>query len=249
VQDFFQTVEPNSSVPINVDAEGVACVECNLPAFSISVDDNQPVQFRQGYELVPAGGFKRLTIINENAVPLVVRLMTWRGRFVDRRFMSNQPQGIDPVTLEDLADKAFFFNTSTLGGATAYAHIGLRNPTGSGRVMVLKKIVVTVGQDNTPVSLDFHQDQTDYQSPAGSPKRKFPPYAPGVGVATVEARATRDLSPTASFGIPRIKATEPYTWMPTEPFVLRPGWRVAWIAGQVDTFLSVHVDMLEIDGA
>lgn len=150
--DIKRTIPANSSNDIACEAEFVRCIESDQAEFLIKLDDGQEVFFAQGCQVKVAYNeqkFKKITIQNNNASSLEVRLIYGTGQFEDDRLQSSgnvSSEEVSPPTVDDDPNKAvptgvqttilnenpnravlYLTNLEPIGGHTVY--VG-RDPSG-----------------------------------------------------------------------------------------------------------------------
>lgn len=140
LQDITRTIPAGEPSMFDVAGAGLTCIAANLPDFAIRFDNDPEATFRVGFEYAPPEGFDRFEVINTRAVALTVTFTVWQGLFRDRRQISSAPQSYRPVTIEDARDKGFAIYGSASGDIGLRPVVGLFNPPGSARVIVLTQL-------------------------------------------------------------------------------------------------------------
>lgn len=248
LKTYSVTVRPGASEYLDVTAEAVACIQANLPVFRMTFDNGQETEFAQGFEFRPDGGFRTLQIINPAPVPLTVQLAVWTGAFVDRRFIDTAPDGIDPITLTDIRNKAYRLEIGRTAPTTEYAVVQVYNPPDSGRLVVVRQLILTTSQTG-----GVYVRRWDV--PEGNIHSHLPqPAYFGGPPAVVEMRQMRTetlpdgMTQAPTLFVLTLAAGIPFTVDLPTPLIMPAGTGFVIHTGQVGTNLTMMAGTIELPG-
>jgi hypothetical protein len=137
------TIAAGAGVTLPAGGEFVACIAATLPEFHLGLDGDEAESFAQGFELRVPGGFNEIRLENHNSVPVTVTIAWGRGELVDRRLLTSDPAGLDPVTLADIQAKAFRIARGTSAVSGQYSLVQLLNPAASGKLSIIRAVSVS----------------------------------------------------------------------------------------------------------
>lgn len=227
MQTLPLTVAAGVSQPIAIVGAFVVVVSASLESFEVSFDDSPRTKVYQGIEVRADEPFTTLWLHNTAAAALTVELAVGRGRWVDRRLVTDQPRALDPVTLGDLQERAFVAVGEVPAGAGNYANIGLRNPAGSGKVLVIERVQIAL-ESAGAITTGWTQDPSALMAQITDNAEARNRYDRRVGVSALYQYE----SPSATWN-PADAVFIEKTLLPTsqslinawrDPIVVEPGW-------------------------
>jgi hypothetical protein len=249
-QDLTYTVAAQSRLTIAADRTGLAVLESNLASFTLQFDDGAEHVARQGFEFRPDGGYRKVTIINDNAVALTATLMLFNGSFIDRRLLSNRPQGLSPATVQDIADQAFIASATVDPASGEYGWMQLWNPANSGRLAIVHKLILSTDTAMN-IRVGLHGSQVTAQGPFAARSKYGGKSDSALEVYKDEAVIDlADTVPDRNLFSLQIGASSPqpidYTYA---PLVIPPGWSCVIGGTDADVRHKAVWELVEVDGA
>lgn len=246
-QVYSLTIAPGSAVTLDVVGAGVACIDSNLDHFEIAFDDQPASRFERGFDVQPAGGFRALRLVNPQAVAALVKLAVYDGAFRDRRQLSNAPQGINPVSVQEIKDLAFCGDAFQGAVAGEYSFAGLYNPAGSGKLLAVRRYGVW---SDVAIGVAIRELTVLLPTVQGvAPKSNYPP-----GASVAELRVGSDVS-TNGYGtsanniVSLAAAANTVEWMElSTPYIVPAGYGLVALAVTVNAKLHFIAEFLEIAG-
>lgn len=246
-QTFTLTIAAGGRDQLDIEAAYISCVSSTLATFHLGINDDTPQEFTQGFYAAAEDGetFRKLVIENRNAVPVTIKLAVGAGRFEDRRLISNAPDGIEPVTLQAIAEKGFIGQASVAGAAGEYSLIQLWNAVGSGRIVAVSSVILSSPQSGT--LLVQHNAQAIVASGATLPS-VYAGQPNSVSDLRTETTAGNVIGPATFLLSTRIIADTPLRVKFDRPVVMGAGRGLVILHDIVGASLFATFQALEIPG-
>jgi len=240
------TVNSNTELTINIPGEGLAIIDANLASFELCFAGGDFTEIQRGFEYHPPGGFDKFCVRNNNLTGLVVKIAVWDGEFVDRRFLINQVQGIEPSTIAEIRDTGYVKDTVQTAVVGEKSIGVLWNPAGSTKTLALQSLSASAPTADR-VTLNSITDVTGFTL-AANVKSKYLGDPDGVA----EVYRHTDATPPALLGDTydrfRVAADLTYPTAYDPPILIPPENGVAIWLNTVNLELNCRFELLEIDG-
>lgn len=235
------TVDPGQTVRLAVAGVFVACISANLPEFRLALDDDPRGAFAQGFELRRPEGYTQIVIYNPSVVALVATIAAGSGEFTDRRLLTNRPDGINPVTVSDIAGAAYIVAASVSPAVGAYSQAQIYNPMGSGRLVVVRRMLVSSPAAGTVAIKPY-----DYPVTGLNGQSLYIGQPGSVGVL----HGFRDTSIKGGTNllVTYVQANMAERIEMESPFILAEGKGINVLVAATNTALNITAETIEVDG-
>lgn len=198
-------------------------------------------------DLLPGQGvwnseFTSLTITDRSGLPNAGIVLAGDFDFHDDR-ISGTVDVVDGSRTRTDQNRAFvaYVNGAVAGGSGAYAHQQLYNPVGSGKNLVVERVIVSSPVANT-IRINKGGAILAQPAPDQAQSKKLGG-ASGVGQGRYEP-ASQAIQGTTMYNI-FCPANTPVTIQFTEPVLVPPGWGLNVVAGVVESSMPTNFEYYE----
>lgn len=245
-KSYTYTIPSDEELHFDIPGKGISILEANLATFEVCFDDAGFTEMQRGLTYRPPNGFKSFCIRNGNGVGLNVAFGVFEGDFEDRRFLTNEVQGIVPSTITDIRNAAYLKDAIQTAVVAEKSLCALWNPTGSGKIAAVNaltattptadRLTVSVLDDNTNFTLVSNVVSKYFGDPAGVCEiYRYTFATPGTITGDTIDRF-------------RVAANETFSAEYTPPLLIPPGKGVVVWHDSANAELNCAFELLEIDG-